>query len=85
MKKKCVLASGHSASYIARLRKKVFEETRGGRPKPHGFKLIAICGNQRCIEFDHLRLQPWASWRTKREGKSGEGRRPKNPGVSGSI
>jgi hypothetical protein len=65
MQRPCILTGEHSAAYIQRLRKKVFEEARG-RPKPHGFKFGVHCGNERCIELSHLQLQPWASWGRKR-------------------
>lgn len=50
----------HSDAVIARLRKKIWEDS--GQRKPHGFKMAASCGNRRCIARAHLELQPWKMW-----------------------
>jgi hypothetical protein len=61
MKGKCELAGDYSASYINRLRKRAYEGLY--RQKPHGFKLVAGCGNPQCIAYNHIRLQPWEMFR----------------------
>jgi aspartate carbamoyltransferase regulatory subunit len=63
MKGKCVLATAISAAAVSRSRKQVYEKK--SRKKPHGFKLVAACGNPRCIAYEHIQLQPWAMWGRK--------------------
>jgi DNA-binding transcriptional regulator YiaG len=75
VKGNCILAGeSHSESYLCRLRKQVYESQH--RKKTHGFKLVAGCGNPRCIAFAHIQQQPWKmfgrTW-TKREPSGGLG------------
>jgi len=60
---KCILAGEHTEEYLSRLRKQVYENQF--RKKPHGFKLVAGCGNRQCIAYEHIRLQPWATFGSK--------------------
>ena len=68
MQGKCVLATAVSESAISRARKRVYENPH--RKKPHGFKLVAGCGNPECIAFAHIRLQPWAMFGRKHAGSN---------------